>query len=150
MNRAIVRALIITVVAGFLTACGLGAMAVESISDIGATPASRKQKLTKDLKRFHNGLYWGQAGVVLGYVVDDKRDEFKRDMILSKKREKIVDHEIELVDFSDDARSAEVDVTVKYYEVPYYIVKSRLEREEWQFSMKEGWKIASRKILPDS
>lgn len=133
-----------------LGGCGLGAMAVEGFSQVGATESARKRLLQKDMKRFHSGLYWGKPGVVVQYVVPEMEDVFKAEMRESKRKERIVEHQVELVDFSDDAYEATVEVLVKYYEVPYYMVKDRLEREQWQFSMGQGWKISSRERLPMS
>ena len=62
---------------------------------------------------------------------------------------RLVDARIERIDFSSDAYKAGVEVQIRYYEVPFYVVRSRHETEQWAFSLSDGWKVEQREVKDD-
>ena len=69
-------------------------------------------------------------------------EQLKKD----RDKERLVDSKVDYVDFSDDAFSAKVDVTFKFFKVPFYIVTERKEQQTWRFAFGKGWKLAGREV----
>ena len=140
--------LVILVLVGTnLTGCFL-APAISSMKEAGLTEADRMTRLSKDIKIFQDALYWGDQNTALAYVLPDNFESFQQTIRASKKNERIVESKVESANFTEDAYAATVEITVRSYRVPYYVVQDRLERQQWKFTLADGWKIASREVLP--
>ncbi len=125
------------------TSCFL-APAMDSFSKIGVTEGDRQRLLAERLRNFKDALYWSEPGEALTFVVPENRVAMEPVFRRIRKEEKIVDSRTESVAFSDSGYKADVEVTFKYYRVPYYVVTERTEAQTWQFSIADGWLLASR------
>jgi hypothetical protein len=47
------------------------------------------------------------------------------------------------VTFGDGSWTADVDVVIKSYQAPYYVVNEHTERQTWKFSLSDGWRLAA-------
>ena len=130
----------------FVSGCGLIAPLVGSVHSIGVTEGDRQGLLPEELKSFNTALYWGTPQQALSHVLPEGRQTVSEQLRKSRSEERVVDSKVEYVDFADDAYTAKVDVTFKYYKVPFYIVTERKELQTWKFSMNGGWKLESREF----
>lgn len=134
----------------FLTALPLQgcilAPIVEGVRQSGVTKGDRMALLPEEVKKFNDSLSWRDSDLTLKYVTDTGRREILEQLKKQSENEHIVESRTGFSEFSDDAYDATLQVAVKYYLVPYYIVKERREEQRWKFSLTEGWKLDSRKI----
>ncbi len=122
------------------------APAIDSFKKLGVTRSDRVALLPVNLKRFHDSLYWGKPQEALELVLNESRAKVSEEIQGVAEDERIVDSRIRKVDFSEDASDAKVQVSVKYFKVPFYIVNERREMQEWTFSVSDGWMLKSRQI----
>ena len=114
---------------------------VKSYSEIGVTEGDRMALLEEKVDTFNDAMYWGKMQRALEMSDKTNHDSLRRELRRRKKEERVVETEIEFVDFSEEAYKANVDVLVKYFKVPFYVVNERLERQEWEFETGMGWKF---------
>lgn len=129
----------------FLSGCILAHLR-EATKELGVTPNDRKSLINKEVKDLHYALQEGHLMRALRNVDEDYRYEMKDNFKATVDGEKIVDFKIEYIDFSGDAYNAEVELKVRYYKIPTYIVETRLERELWVYNTPSGWKVISREF----
>ena len=129
-----------------LSGCFL-APAIDAVGNVGITKNDRTRLLPKSVKKFHEALYWRKQNEALTYTTEESRELFAQEFRQALKKERIVESKVEAMDFSEDGREATVEVMVKYYVEPYYMVNERLEHQDWEFNISDGWRIASRKQL---
>jgi hypothetical protein len=113
---------------------------INSFKQIGATKADRKVLLEKDLKEFNTAMRAQRFDAALQYVDQAYMNEFKNTLRSRMRSEKIVDMNVEMFDLAEDVRSGQIDMVMRYYEVPYYVVKDRLYEQDWAFSS-GSWKL---------
>ena len=128
-----------------LAGCFL-APAINSVREAGLTEPSRRMLLAKDVRQFSEALYWGDAGKALAYVTAESQATFRDQIRTSKKSERIVETKVENVVFTEGSYEADVDVSVRYFKVPFYVVNERLERQAWRFNLTDGWRISAREF----
>lgn len=114
---------------------------MDSMKQMGLTRSDREALLARDVKQFHEALYWGKPDRALALAMPDNRDAIASQLREMKRSHRIVESTIDSVDFADDAFTANVDVIVKYYAVPFYIVNERIEEHVWKFQMPDGWRL---------
>jgi hypothetical protein len=123
-----------------LLLCACSTRYLETVEDVIASSTARKDMLDERLSVFNHNLYWGSIDVASSYVHDDKRHDFHRQNQQRKKAERLVDFEIDSIDFNDDVRMATVQVSVRYFRIPSYIVQTRKEQQTWEYSrVNGGW-----------
>ncbi|MCB0334416.1 MAG: hypothetical protein KDD55_13005 [Bdellovibrionales bacterium] len=120
---------------------------IQSYKQIGVSESDRQQLLQDSVKDFQRALYWGQAGEAVALTEEASQEELRKLIRTSRKSEKIVESKVDYVEFGDESMDAEVEVVVKYYKVPFYVVNERTERQKWNFSYSSGWKYVSREIV---
>jgi len=84
---------------------------------------------------------WGKQLQALSFAEPDSQATIRQFLVQHGKDERVVESEIESIEFSPDAYAAIVNSRVRYYRVPYYVVEERQENQEWSFSLSGGWKI---------
>ena len=146
---SILKIVLACVLAGCLSGCFL-APAIDSFNQLGVTESDRVKLLPQQIKRFQDALYWSSPQEALTYAAAENRTEISQQLRNKKAEERIVESKIENVDFKDNAYSANVEVSVRYFVVPYYIVSRRLEDQGWRFSLTDGWKLVSLDVKPVS
>lgn len=141
----IARVAILVSISAFVSGCVALAPVMQTYSQIGVSEGDRMRLLDTSLSEFSNAVYWGNANKALTFASDQAKEDLKNHIRQASKQEKVVETEVEFVDYDDDVYAAEVDVLVKYYKVPQYVVKERRERQFWQFSVASGWEYHGRK-----
>jgi hypothetical protein len=124
-----------------LSSC-LFAPVIQEIQGFGIGPEDRQNKLSEDSRTFLDALYWKRAGMVLDYAKPEFRDELKSILRGRSSDERVVESRVDFIDFDEESYAAEVEVVVRYYTVPYYVVEERREIHNWLFTLTSGWKIA--------
>ncbi|MBX7143721.1 MAG: hypothetical protein K1X79_04660 [Oligoflexia bacterium] len=143
--RLILRIMLCAALAsGGLTGCFL-APAIDSFNKLGVTAGDREKLLAERIRVFNDAVSFGQPGDAEAFFVPEQRAGLEKEFRKQRKQEKVVDSRIESVGFSNESRTALVEVTVRYYKVPYYVVNERLEIQEWKFIGTSGWFLSSRK-----
>lgn len=131
-----------------LSSCVLAPL-FDSVHKAGMTESDRMALLPTAVKRFHEGLMWGDPALSLSFVESEGFDKIKTELRNSARKEKVVESSVIGVDFRESAFYADVEVGVKRYEVPYYIVRERREKQVWHFNLTDGWKLQTREALKD-
>ena len=101
-------------------------------NEAGLTPETRKGKFPKQVRLFNNNLGMsGSAGLIAQFIAPESR----RSIIprLCHPDKKIVDAKVTYVEFNEEATEADVDLTFKGYQVPYYVVKETVEHTKWKY-----------------
>ena len=137
-----------------LTGCQILVPVIDGFKQMGVTEGDRKNLLKPQVQGFQGAIGGGDLDGALSYLHSDAPqlrqaviDEIRR----TKHKEKVVDSQIDMVIYADDANRADVEVLVKYFRVPYYVVNRRVEMGEWEFSLNDGWKLKARTVqeLPE-
>ncbi len=112
-----------------------------SLEQVLATDAKKEALLGVRLERFNRHVYWGGLQSASVFVSDEYRREFFREFKKRRNEEKIVDLEVDSVEFINDGNTAEVVVKTRYFnDKGNHYVRSRQERQIWQFHrMTDGW-----------
>lgn len=121
------------------------APAIDSFNKLGVTESDRKALLGERIHRFRDALYWGEPGEAIAFVLPQSRQMLEPAFRRIRKEEKIVDSRLESVEFLENGYKADVEMIVKYYRVPYYVVNERTEKQVWEFNMSDGWLLSERK-----
>lgn len=149
LNNAI-RLTILILLTISVTACQLAVPFIQGFKDVGLTEADRVQLFSKRITNFHHSLSDGNRTRLLAYAADDYKTGF-RDVIRNMGRnEKVVNANVDLVDFKEASKVAEVDVLVKYFRQTDFIVKERLVRQSWSFETGADWYLTDYKVIDDN
>jgi len=139
--------LIIGVLVAIITTSGcILAPAIESFKRAGVTEADRQKILGENVEHFNQARFWGKPQKALLYSVPESQPALSKTLRKSKSEEQIVDAQVEHIEFSDNAYKALIDVKVRAFKVPVYIVRDRIERQHWVFSLGDGWRIEKLEI----
>ncbi len=128
-----------------LSSC-IFAPSLDSIHKAGFTKSDRMQILGAEVKSFHDALFWGHVNDAIVYADQDLRSQIATEIRNRTANERIVESSVELVDFTEDGYEAAVEVGVRYFKIPQYVVNKRVEKERWRFTVVNGWKIIERKV----
>ena len=121
---------------------------IDSFKKMGATEVDRKNMLKKTVDSFHNKVLAGEFMHISDFILPESKDEVILGLRKNRKTEKIVETNIDLIDFDEDAKNAEVEVIVRYYKIPYFIVLDRIEKQEWTFvGVRSHWKLVRKTII---
>ena len=131
----------------FLLAGCFLAPTLDSLSKTGLTPRDRRALLPERIKLFQDSLYWGSADDALAVVLPESREALRSELRGLQKKERLVDSKVDGIDFSDQAFEATVEITMRSYRIPVYVVESRTERQSWTFSIASGWMLKSREVV---
>lgn len=118
------------------------APAIDSFRRAGVMEDDRRALLPKRVQRFYEALYWGKPTEALSFVTDEGREQVRR-ALKQRKEERVVESELADVRFQNEAYEAHVEVVIRYYKVPYYVVEERREKQLWKFGLADGWKLAT-------
>lgn len=117
---------------------------ISGFQELGATPSGRQQLLTDGVKKYTEALFWGNPSKALTLVDEPIREQVAADIKSFSSSKRMVESKVIDISFEDSSYRAVVNVQLKYYEVPVYVVKDQVEQQEWMFSFSEGWKLKSR------
>ena len=111
-------------------------------------PEIHEEDLSLSATKFNQARYWGDVSKALGFVAPAQRDEFSLSESDRIERERLVKSKLLSVHVDEGSEFGTVDVSVKFYKIPNYVVNTRLERQLWEFHAKErGWRYRSFEIV---
>jgi hypothetical protein len=113
--------------------------ACTSIGRMTAGPQGRQQMLSEILPNFHRSIYWGKFEEAAVFVPPEKRASFVTRRQADRRKENLVEVQVENVEFGPESDTATVDVVIKYFKNTTYMVENRMEQETWQYSSTDGW-----------
>lgn len=126
-----------------ISGCAAVAPFVQTYNEIGVSSGDRQALLDGAVKDFNSALYWGNMSQAVALSTEQGQPSLKQEMRRRKKEERVVESQVELVDFDESSHNADVEVLVKFYKVPFYVVNERIERQKWTFELGSGWKFVS-------
>ncbi len=95
--------------------------------------------LEEQVMKFNRALYWGAYDEALAYVAPEVRQELVRRW-KKKGTIKVVEQNVTDVVFNEGNDEAEVEVQVRYFKQPVYIVNTRTQQQKWRYyRMSGGW-----------
>lgn len=147
-RQAVTRVVCAALLFASLAGCQVAVPFIDSFKQIGATEGDRVQLLAKSIKQFQDARYWDDQTVAMNFFLPDKRMELLQTLRRKQKDERIIESKVDDVTFTDDSKSAEVNVLVRSYKVPYYVVNERTERQTWKFSLSQGWQLEALGAAP--
>jgi hypothetical protein len=115
------------------TGCVVLAPIIETYRGLGISSSDRMALLDERVKVFHDAIYWGRSQHIVQYADKSVRAELLERARASRQNVKLIESKIDFVEFNDDIDEATVDVLVKFYKIPFYVVNERLERQTWKF-----------------
>ena len=120
---------------------------IDSYKEMGVTEGDRQALLAKTLKNFQDYIYWGQYNNALSFADEERGLDIKKSLNRYKEV-KIVTMKTDDVTFLNSSKEANVNVIVKYYKIPQYIVVDEVVNETWYFNI-GNWKIKERFIVSE-
>ncbi len=119
-----------------------GCSTLSSLDHITMGKSSREAELQLAVDHFCKAYYWGSTGELAQYVEDGAWRDFATKFNQHRKGERLVDLQVENVDFDDNSRSAQVDIKVRYFKEPTYLVQQRVDKQTWNFHRLDGgWRF---------
>jgi hypothetical protein len=126
---------------------GCAALNSDNLNDIFATDGVKAKRLNERVEKFHQALYWSSAQEAAMYIDKSQRREILRTLIGEKQKQKLVDLSVDFVDLQSDGETALIDVRVRYYPIPHYVIITRVDQETWKFDrFGGGWFLTDREI----
>lgn len=151
--RKIVGAISLLMVCAFVVATLSGCVLVpfiQAFKEVGATEGDRQALLIEELQKFTDGLQWGNKAQALSVVSDEAREEIASQLRAVGDSDKVVDTKVDEIQWGEESFSAKAFVKVRHYTIPFYVVKTRVEEQQWEFSTTAGWRLKSRVINSES
>jgi len=122
---------------------------IDAFKQTGATEGDRMALLPPEVKKFTEAVGWGNKTEAMGLVAEEARKEIAKQLKGVGTEERVVESKVEDVEWFDSARSAKVELKVRYFMVPYYVVKTRTEQQKWIFALSSGWKLKERMVVEE-
>lgn len=140
MKRQTVLSYILLIIGALLiSSCGI----IRSLDDIVTTSSGREGKLATTTRVFNELLFWNKVDDASAFVAPEFRRTFAREFAQKVGKEKIVDQNVIGVEFYDNTNKADVEVVVRYFEIPSYVVNTRHEKQVWKyFRLGGGWNLS--------
>ncbi len=114
---------------------------IDSARQSGFRESDRQRLLQEQVVKFNRARMWGKPTQTLAFAEPESQATLRAFLNKHGRDERVVESEVESIEFSADAYAAVVNSRVRYYRVPYYVVEERHENQEWSFSLSDGWKI---------
>ena len=114
---------------------------IDAMKQAGLTESDRMQLLPPTVSKFTSSLSWPDKSEAMRYVAQESRQEVAEGLELLGEDVKIVDSRVSNVNYEDNARKAVVNINVRFYQVPYYVVKTRKDKQTWEFGSSSGWQL---------
>lgn len=125
--------------------CVILAPFIQAWKNVGATPGDRMTLMGQRLKRFGEALYWGKGEAVL-YLDKEASSEVRKSLTLQREDLRIVESKIKSIEYENDTYTANVEFTVKYFRIPFYIVTDTVEKQVWTFHIGDNWYLQKREL----
>lgn len=120
---------------------------IDGFSQMGLSRSDREMLLPKQVKKFHEALYWGKPMEAVSMVKEESREAAAEELQKKIEGVRIVESKMESVQYKDESQKATVKVNIRHYKVPFYVVVDRIEEQSWEFSRSNGWQyVSSREV----
>ena len=120
--------------------------AIDGVKKIGVTKSDREALLQPEVERFQEYVYWNRWQQAGSMVRDDLRNEMVKERLAKAKGYRLVDSKIDFIEFDEDGSKALVDITIRRYKVPFYLVEEVAEQQTWEFTISSGWKFVRAEV----
>ncbi len=137
------RLLLISIVLVFSFSGCLMAPVIGTIQEAGLTESGRQGSLPQTLKSFNSALFWQNYSQAQSFAAESSAQEVRTQLAQKKNQGRVVESKIEGVNYLEDSYKAEVDVAVRIQNPNTMIVSNQLEKQIWNFSVYDGWKLQS-------
>ncbi len=114
---------------------------IDAAKQAGVTKGDRERKLAEAVKGYENALYWGNTPEALAFVTEEARPKVQHQVALDKRERRIVSTNVLETNFDESAHQATVTVATKRFSNDTLVVKEEFEKQQWEFSLAEGWKL---------
>lgn len=135
----------------FLAGILLLASACSPRSNLGQLTAGSQDKkamLRGVAQKYHRSLYWGAYDEAVSFAVPEIQHVLFQKLKTLYGSQKVVSIDVDGINFDDSGSMAEIDVSVRYYGTPSYLINSRKERQRWEFSrFNGGWQISDLNLV---
>lgn len=119
---------------------------MKSVDHFLSSDVERRGELSKRVSKYHQAMYWGDVDSASAYLSPETRREIRNSLLDRKEKEHLVKTEVDAVDIHETGDSATVDMKIKYYLIPNYVVKTRREKQVWQFES-GAWFLAESTVI---
>ena len=137
------KLIILLTLALALTGCPIIVPFVDSYHESGHSSSSRQELLDQRLRIFFNVLSDRHNPNFTKYLNSENKREVLNSLRAIRKDTNIVDAEIEFIDYDEKFRVAEVEILMKRYKTPYYIVNDVPVTMIWKFvGSSSGWRLS--------
>jgi len=133
-----------------LSGCAIFAAGVDSVKRVGLTEADREKLLRDQSKEFHSTLFFGRIDAATDFIDEAEKAEIVPLLSKSFKSEKLVEHSIDSIQFTDSSRSAIIELTVKAFRNTDFLVKEKRLIEHCTFHTGGKWKLIAYDVLPQT
>lgn len=140
MKKLVVAALLAVCVS--LSGCILVPF-IDSFKESGVAESDRVRLFDKQIRQYNYALADGRSGRLLAFVEPESKESLRPQFRNLFKDQKIVDTRVDMVDFEEESYVANVDLEIRYFKVPQYVVQSRIEQQQWKFTLGSGWQLVS-------
>jgi hypothetical protein len=104
-----------------------------------------REELPTAMADFHHHLIWGRYPEAAGYLPEGQRGHFVGAYEEIGDDVRFIEYEVGTIDLDAEAKQAIVMVTIRWYEIPYYVVEETRVRETWQYDEEtEYWWLIER------
>ncbi len=128
----------------FLLLSFLTIFSCTSILNVSTSASGREAMLRDITQKFHKDLYWKIYDNLSENISPPFREQYINSVKQSCKAEKIMEIEVQNIEFFEDSKKAHVVIQIKSFKEPRYMVETRKEKETWIFaSLNGGWLLES-------
>ncbi len=121
-----------------------------TLSHMTAGAEARQQMLREQSAEFHRATDRGMIDIALTRVKPENRQAFIDEQQAIRKTERVVEQDIDKVEFNDTADGATISITKRFFRQPSYVVMERKEEEKWTYSSTDGWLLEKTERLEAS
>ncbi len=115
-----------------------------SLGEVTVGREGKLELLSKRVDLFHKSVYWGKIDDAQLFALPESSSKIVDRAQLNRRVERLVDLEIESTELNEADDTASVDVRVRFFRTPSYIVKTKRQREIWAFKrFQGGWFLKS-------
>ncbi len=113
---------------------------LQTFEQLTALKSDKEEMLGERLSSFKKAVYWGSFAEAGGLMDPSIRRDYVNLMKRRKRSERFVDIEVDKIDFNEGSDEAVVDLYIRYYGKPTYLVNERVERFTWKYDrLGGGW-----------
>lgn len=138
MKKALIGILVLISLSGCIMAPVIG-----TIQEAGLTESGRQGTLNQALKDFNSALFWQNYSQAQTFAAEEFSKDVREQLSHKKNQGRVVESKIEGVQYLEDSYKAEVDVAVRIQNFSTMIVSDQTEKQVWNFSVYDGWKLQS-------